>query len=78
MPVVSGSNSGELAASLAAELGWEHHPLEARRFPDSEGYVRIPSRSIEAVRSEPVVIVATTFPDSGLVEALLMLSLIPI
>ena len=73
MPVVSGSNSGELAAALAADLGWEHHPLEARRFPDSEGYVRIPSHSIDAVRSEPVVIVATTFPDSGIVEALLML-----
>jgi ribose-phosphate pyrophosphokinase len=73
MPVVSGSNSGALAEALATELGWEHHPLEARRFPDSEGYVRIPSHSIDAVRSEPVVIVATTFPDSGIVEALLML-----
>ena len=73
MAVVSGSNAAELAAALAVELGWEHHPLEVRRFPDSEGYVRVPQESIEAIRREPVVLVATTFPDSGIVEALLML-----
>ena len=73
MPVVSGSNAAELAASLADELGWEHHPLEVRRFPDSEGYVRVPETSIGAIREEPVVLVSTTFPDSGIVEALLML-----
>tara|TARA_B100001996_G_scaffold363721_1_gene332208 strand:+ start:492 stop:1430 length:939 start_codon:yes stop_codon:yes gene_type:complete len=73
MPVVSGSNAAELAASLADELGWEHHPLEVRRFPDSEGYVRVPKTSIGAIREEPVVLVSTTFPDSGIVEALLML-----
>ncbi|MCH2637299.1 MAG: ribose-phosphate pyrophosphokinase-like domain-containing protein, partial [Candidatus Thalassarchaeum sp.] len=70
---MSGSNAAELAAALAMELGWEHHPLEVRRFPDSEGYVRVPQESIEAIRREPVVLVATTFPDSGIVEALLML-----
>ena len=73
MAVVSGSNAADLAAALAKELGWEHHPLEVRRFPDSEGYVRVPQESIEAIRNEPVVVVATTFPDSGIVEALLML-----
>ncbi len=73
MPVVSGSNAADLAASLAEELGWEHHPLEVRRFPDSEGYVRVPQTSISAIREEPVVLVSTTFPDSGIVEALLML-----
>ena len=73
MPVVSGSNAFELAEALANELGWEHHPLEVRRFPDSEGYVRVPQESIDAIRSNPVVVVATTFPDSGIVEALLML-----
>ena len=73
MAVVSGSNAAELAAALANELGWEHHPLEVRRFPDSEGYVRVPHESIEAIRREPVVLVATTFPDSGIVEALLMM-----
>ena len=73
MAVVSGSNAPELAAALANELGWEHCPLEVRRFPDSEGYVRVPHECIDAIRREPVVLVATTFPDSGIVEALLML-----
>ena len=76
MPVVSGTNGGQLASALADELGFEHHPLDARRFPDSEGYVRVPAESIDAVRSEPVVIVASTFPDSGIVEALLLLEAI--
>tara|TARA_B110001454_G_scaffold175979_1_gene167936 strand:- start:1527 stop:2357 length:831 start_codon:yes stop_codon:yes gene_type:complete len=38
--------------------------------------VRVPTKSINAVRSEPVVVVATTFPDDGIVEALLMLEAI--
>jgi ribose-phosphate pyrophosphokinase len=76
MVVVSGSNSGPLAQQLAEALGWEHHPLETRRFPDTEGYIRIPSESIEALRKEPVVVVSNTFPDSGIVETLLMLDAI--
>ena len=73
MVVVSGSNSGPLARQLADSLGWAHHVLETRRFPDTEGYTRIPTDTIEAVRSEPVVLVSNTFPDSGIVETLLML-----
>ena len=73
MVVVSGSNSRALAMDLAKELEWEHHSLEARRFPDSEGYIRIPEKSIEAVRREPVVLVSNTFPDAGIVETLLLL-----
>ena len=73
MVVVSGSNSRALAMDLADELGWEHHSLEARRFPDSEGYIRIPEDAIEAVRKEPVVLVSNTFPDAGIVETLLLL-----
>lgn len=73
MVVVSGSNSRALALDLADELGWEHHSLEARRFPDSEGYIRVPEESIEAVRKEPVVLVSNTFPDAGIVETLLLL-----
>ncbi|MDP6741642.1 MAG: ribose-phosphate diphosphokinase [Candidatus Thalassarchaeaceae archaeon] len=76
LPVVSGSIDGNLAVELAKKLGWEHHALVARRFPDSEAYVRVPVNSIEAVRSEPVIVVATTFPDDGIVEALLMLEAI--
>ena len=73
MVVVSGSNSRALAMDLAEELGWEHHVLEARRFPDSEGYIRIPEDAIAAVRKEPVVLVSNTFPDPGIVETLLLL-----
>ena len=73
MVVVSGSNSRALAMDLAEELGWEHHVLEARRFPDSEGYIRIPEDAIAAVRKEPVVLVSNTFPDAGIVETLLLL-----
>lgn len=76
MVVVSGSNSGPMAQQLAEALGWEHHLLETRRFPDTEGYIRIPSESIEAMRKEPVVVVSNTFPDSGIVETLLMLDAI--
>jgi phosphoribosylpyrophosphate synthetase len=57
MVVVSGSNSGPLASQLAESLGWEHHVLETRRFPDTEGYTRIPTETIEAVRNGPVVLV---------------------
>ena len=76
MVVVSGSNAGAMAKQLADTLGWAHHPLETRRFPDTEGYIRIPSDTIEALREEPVVLVSNTFPDSGIVETLLMLDAI--
>ena len=76
MVVLSGSNSKPLAKQLAETLNWEHHSLETRRFPDTEGYIRIPSEVIEAVRKEPVVLVSNTFPDSGIVETLLMLEAI--
>ena len=76
MVVVSGSNAGPMAQQLAEALGWAHHSLETRRFPDTEGYTRIPTETIEAIRSEPVVLVSNTFPDSGIVETLLMLDAI--
>jgi ribose-phosphate pyrophosphokinase len=73
MVVVSGSNSGPMAEQLAEALGWTHHRIETRRFPDTEGYIRIPTDALEAIRNEPVVVVSNTFPDSGIVETLLML-----
>ena len=73
MVVISGSNSRPVAEELAQSLGWSHHSLETRRFPDTEGYIRIPTPTIDAIRSEPVVIVSNTFPDSGIVETLLMI-----
>ena len=50
--------------------------LESRRFPDGEGYVRVPSGAIDAVRSEPVVLVSNTYPDSGIVNTVLLLEAI--
>ena len=76
MVVVSGSNAATMAKQLAEAMGWDHHPLETRRFPDTEGYIRIPSETIDALRNEPVVLVSNTFPDSGIVETLLMLDAI--
>ena len=76
MVVVSGSNSRELAQELALHLDWDLHDLEARRFPDSEGYFRIPEEAIEDVRKEPVVLVSSTFPDSGIIETMLLLEAI--
>jgi len=76
MVVVSGSNAQQVAGQLALALNWEHVQLEARRFPDTEGYIRIPEEQIEAIRKEPVVVVSNTFPDAGIVETLLMLKAI--
>ncbi len=76
MVVVSGSNAQQVAEQLAIALNWDHVPLEARRFPDTEGYIRIPEDQIEAIRKEPVVVVSNTFPDAGIVETLLMLKAI--
>ena len=76
MVVVSGSNARPMAEQLAGELGWSHHSIETRRFPDTEGYIRIPDELIDSIREEPVVLVSNTFPDSGIIETLLMLEAI--
>ncbi len=65
-----------MAEDLATHLGWNHISLESRRFPDTEGYVRVPEDAIEIIRSEPVVLVSNTFPDAGIVETLLLLEAI--
>ncbi len=65
-----------MAEDLAALLDWQHLPLEARRFPDSEGYVRVPEDCIDAIRSEPVVLVANTYPDQGVLETLFLMEAI--
>ena len=76
MVVLSGSNARAMAIELADELQWEHLSIETRRFPDTEGYIRIPDEVIDSIRKEPVVLVSNTFPDSGIVETLLMLEAI--
>ena len=76
MPVVSGSSGRVVATSLAPLMGMQYIELESRRFPDGEGYVRVPSDAIDAVRSEPVVLVSNTYPDSGIVNTVLLLEAI--
>ena len=76
MLVVSGSSCKHIAEDMAKILNCEHHSLEARRFPDSEGYFRVPEASIEEIRSNSVILVSNTFPDSCIVETLLLLEAI--
>tara|TARA_B100000686_G_C16570837_1_gene852844 strand:- start:76 stop:1005 length:930 start_codon:yes stop_codon:yes gene_type:complete len=76
MPVVSGSSGRDLAISLAGIMGMEYVDLESRKFPDGEGYVRVPSDSFELVRSEPVILVSNTYPDSGIMRTILLLEAI--
>jgi len=54
----------------------EYVDLESRKFPDGEGYVRVPSDSFELVRSEPVILVSNTYPDSGIMRTILLLEAI--
>ena len=76
MPVLSGASGGEIAQSLAPLIGMEHLVLESRRFPDGEAYVRVPLESINSVRSENVVLVSNTYPDSGILQTILLLGAI--
>ena len=74
--VASGSGDSGLANALAKSLGWKHLNLETRRFPDTEGYVRVPDDCLDFVRSGPVALVSTTFPDSAILETLFLLDAI--
>ena len=76
MVVVSGSSGRDVAEALAPLLGMQYIELVTRRFPDSEGYVRIPEDAIEAIRAEPVVLVSNTYPDSGILQTILLLEAI--
>lgn len=70
MPViiVRGSSSRLLSEHLAAEAGWELASTELKRFPDGESYVRV----VSPLDRKDVVIVSATFPDSNIIETLLL------
>ncbi len=76
MPVLSGSSGRELAIALSEILEMETVLIESRKFPDGEGYVKVPSESFGVIRSEPVILVSNTFPDSGIMRTILMLEAI--
>ena len=66
--VVRGSSSRLLSEHLAVEAGWELASTELKRFPDGESYVRV----ISPLEKKDVVIVSATFPDSNIIETLLL------
>lgn len=69
MMILGGSTSKSLAEDLAKVLGLEYVQATTKRFPDGEGYVRIERETLE----KEVVLVQNTYPDSNLVELLLLL-----
>ena len=76
MPVVSGTSGRAVAEALSPHLGLDFVQLHSRRFPDGEGYVRVPSEAFDAIRAEPVVLVSNTYPDAGVLETILLLEAI--
>lgn len=68
--IIGGSASQKLAAKVAWDLGENLSPIETRRFPDGERYIRIKGE----VPKEVVVIQSTGYPqDENLMELFLIL-----
>jgi len=68
--IIGGSASQKLAAKVAWDLGENLSPIETRRFPDGERYIRINGE----VPREVVVIQSTGYPqDENLMELFLLL-----
>jgi ribose-phosphate pyrophosphokinase len=68
--IIGGSASQKLAAKVAWDLGENLSPIETKRFPDGERYIRIKSE----VPKEVVVIQSTGYPqDENLMELFLLL-----
>jgi len=68
--IIGGSASQKLAAKVAAELNQTLCPIETRKFPDGERYIRI----LGEIEEEAVVIQSTGFPqDENLIELLLII-----
>lgn len=68
--IISGSSNRPLAYRVARALGQDLAPVEIRKFPDGEKYVRIDAD----VSGKDVVIVQSmsTFPDEYIIETLLL------
>ncbi len=68
--IIGGSASQKLAAKVAWELDQKLSPIETRRFPDGERYIRIKGE----IPKEAVVIQSTGYPqDENLMELFLIL-----
>ncbi|HEX3014753.1 MAG TPA: ribose-phosphate diphosphokinase, partial [Methanobacterium sp.] len=68
--IIGGSASQKLAAKIAKELECPLIPIETKRFPDGERYIRIKGK----VDEEVVVVQSTGYPqDENLMELFLIL-----
>jgi ribose-phosphate pyrophosphokinase len=68
--IIGGSASQKLAAKVAWDLGENLCPIETRRFPDGERYIRVKGE----IPREVVVIQSTGYPqDENLIELFLLL-----
>ena len=68
--IIGGSASQKLAADIAREMGESLCPMETRKFPDGERYIRINGEVKEGV----VVVQSTGYPhDENLLELFLIL-----
>jgi ribose-phosphate pyrophosphokinase len=68
--IIGGSASQKLAAKVARDLEENLSPIETRRFPDGERYIRIK----DEIPKEAVVIQSTGYPqDENLMELFLIL-----
>lgn len=69
--IIGGSASQNLTAKIAAELGDEVCPVEIKKFPDGEKYIRIKGK----VEEEMVLIQSTGYPqDENLIELIFLIS----
>ncbi|MCL4347099.1 MAG: ribose-phosphate diphosphokinase, partial [Candidatus Thermoplasmatota archaeon] len=68
MIIVGGTSNRSLSEHLAAESGSDIASVEIRNFPDGEKYVRI----LSSLAKKDVVIVSATYPDSNIIETLLL------
>ena len=66
--VVAGSTGERVARALGQALKVEVLPVERKRFPDGEGYVRV----LADAKDEDVLLVQGTLPDPSLMELLLL------
>jgi ribose-phosphate pyrophosphokinase len=68
MYILAGSSANRVAVALSKEMGCRLAKTTFRRFPDNEIYVRI----LDRIEGEEVIIVQNTYPDTGIVELLLI------
>ena len=68
MFVLGGTSARTIAEDISKELQQPLIEVTYKRFPDDEFYVRI----LDDVKGEDVLIVQTTYPDTKIVELILM------